>query len=197
VEGRNGKGAASGGSSSSAPAVSASSPFLFTSQEFVGKMVDRGFEVDLELRNQLYMLSSAYAPAEHGTASRFWKECSFERIHTARCHQRLRRLLIFFSVLEKYRVNYINLVVLFLSMTPQQQRNLYRHYYLEWVKRGSRSSEASSIEWLHTPREFSGLGGDAQETAWFYIIEQFVCSEHFVRVVFFINQFYTYMAPFV
>ena len=178
--------------------VTTRSPFLFTSQEFIGKMIDRGFEVNIELRNRLYILASSHV--DNITLQMFWKDCPFENeIEKESAHviKHMRHLLILFSTLEKYKVNYVNLVVLFAGMTLQQRKNLFRHYYLEWVKLNGHSDGVNRISWEHTPREFSQLEGDALERAWYHMIEQFLCTDHFARVVFFINQFYTYMAPFI
>ena len=180
------------------------SPFLFTSQAFVGKMIERGFELDIELRNKLYILASAYTPTEYPTLAIFWKECALESlidIPSKYDMDEIRHLLILFCVLEKYKVNYVNIVILFMSMSVQQKRNLYRHYYLEWVK-CVESLEMSNktiekTQWSYTPREFGRLGTDQLRTAWHRLIEMFLHSNEFAKVVFFINQFYMYMAPFV
>ena len=180
-------------------------PFLFTSQEFVGKMIDRGYNVNVEMRNRLYIIASENSGV--GMSPLFWKECtSLDAAcsgENAAKVQEIRRLLILFSMLEKYKINYVNIVVLFASMTAQQRKNLCRHYYLEWMKRkgqpshDGRGEDTDDIQWLHTPRDFSRLESDSFDAAWYHMIEQFLGKDNLACSVFFINQFYTYMTPFI
>lgn len=180
-------------------------PFLFTSQAFVGKMIERGFELDIEFRNKLYILASAYTPKEYASLAIFWKECALESLidmPSKYDKDEIRHLLILFCVLEKYKVNYVNLVILFMSMTKQQKKNLYRHYYLEWVNRVepvtiSDDKAVTPTQWRYTPREFGHLDAEQMRTAWHHLIELFLHSDEFTKVIFFINQFYMYMAPFI
>lgn len=181
------------------------SPLLYTTHEFTEKLVERGFEINLSLRNRLMELTSLRDYKTTESLKIFWNDDDIIKkieMELKRSEQQIqiRKLLTILCVLSKYKINYINLAVILYSLSIQEIRNLYRYYYLEWVNmKDDFNTPLKQIKWRYTPREFNLLPVDDIYIYWFDFIQQFITdndTKHALSI-FFINRFYTYMTPFV
>tara|TARA_Y200000002_G_scaffold366249_1_gene357007 strand:- start:443 stop:1015 length:573 start_codon:yes stop_codon:yes gene_type:complete len=181
------------------------SPLLYTTTVFVEKLIERGFCINLKLRNKLMQIDKDFNNKNNKTESLeiYWNTESVQKeinhyLDNQDSNIRINNILSILSSLSKYNINYINLAVILWSLSIQEIRNLYRYYYLEWININKNSTLfESKIIWKYTPREFNLLESTQIYNYWLHFIKQFISPNNHSLHIFFINRFYKYMTPFV
>ena len=103
-----------------------------------------------------------------------------------------------------YDLNYINLAVVLHGLQAQEEKNFYRHGYLEWMQAEKNNTNTTAANdaamdnhtqtlWAHTPRTFSQLSIEVLRVEWAALLRR--CVSEYVSCVFFVNRLYSYLTP--
>ena len=186
------------------------SGLLYTTYEFIQRLRARGRELRLDVRDVLLQWLHA-----HSDGDVVWDPESPELQRQLASVPPLDdavpvpfvRLCALLAPLQCYDLQYVNLAVVFYSLTPMEMKNIYRYCYLEWVQHSARtegapvahSSSADPCLWTHTPRQFAGLHGPALGRAWDQFLATAIkpddANDAAPVALFFINRLYSYLTP--
>ena len=165
----------------------------YTSEDCVDKLLNRGYTLDIELRNTLdaLLVEEQQKGTECHTRA-FWlsQKVAFPT------HSCAIELCACLCPLYIHNINYINLVIILSTFNAQQWKNIYRFCYLEWSRHF-----ADITLWQFTPRHFASLDDADVMTNSLLFLQHMVpetTTEHStVRSLFLVNRLYQYMLPIV
>lgn len=179
------------------------SPLIYTSSQFVEKIVERGIEFDFELRkqiiNDLSVLGTSFSSKQQkiDAHTQYWKDMYSVSVDNDKKY--LSRLGSVMCSLERYNIPYVNYLVIFYYFTANEIKNLYRYYFIEWkqIEKQLEFLPENKMEWNITPRDFSKLSDIQLFDNWISFLEQSFNGGSKCHVFFIINKLYQYITPFV
>lgn len=171
---------------------------IYTTEEFVQRLLNRGYHIKLDLKHRLDVIlqgeSKKHTLECHSQT--FWSSLEDHTLHTLQSSDHFINVLDLcaqLSPLHKLNINYVNIAVVLYSFTAQDWKNLYRYYYLEWMK-----CNRDKCLWVHTPRYISKLDTFKLQQICKSFLDYMIhdCENNkYVHSLFFINRLYLYLTP--
>lgn len=163
----------------------------YTSEDCVNKLLNRGYHLDIELRNVLDALLVEKLRKDIPCHTRAFWEAQKETFPSNAFEM---ELCVSLCPLHVHNINYINLVIILSTFNIQQWKNFYRFCYLEW----SRHFKDAPL-WEYTPRSFASFDDSDVAPNGLHFLRHMVpeaSTEHrTVRSLFLVNRLYQYMLP--
>ena len=183
----------------------------YTTEEFITKLLNRGYTINNPLREQLnQVMLDAYQKQIDCHSIGFWQKWHLEQATTSNIHPdktnasmstlpakttlSTGELCECLFPLHSHNINYANLVVVFHTFSVQQWKNFYRFCYLEWAKHN-----ATEPLWIHTPRDFASFNDDDVFTNSLLFLKHMIqvpqTDTRIIRSLFVVNRLYKYLLP--
>ena len=169
----------------------------YTSEECINRLLNRGYVLNIDLRNTLDAVLFEHAQKDESCHTRaFWE--AHQNDHLSSVPEThgicIYALCACLCSLYIHEINYINLVIILCTFDAQKWKNVYRFCYLEW----SRHFNDTPL-WIYTPRSFASLMDTEVYANSLLFLQHMIPDtpneQNSVRSLFLVNRLYQYMLP--
>lgn len=175
------------------------SPLMYSPNQFVDKLVERGCEFDFDLRNQINNSLSNLGNFNNlddkiNAHMNYWNEYISDDNENKKYLAHLGKI---FCNLEKYNIPYVNYLVIFYYFSQNEIKNLYRNYYIEWKHIEQQLNQTNNkIGWTITPRDFNKLKEKELTQYWMTFLNNIIVDSNSIcYILFILNKLYQYVTP--